>query len=110
MILGLPGVGKTVLLNQIKERAISIGYLAEMQEVHDGAQLKRLLIPVLRRLLLRLDRTRNAVETVKKGIRILRSFIGPITISAAGTDVTLPGAVFSGVPGKPVIQGAKAIL
>jgi hypothetical protein len=89
MILGLRGVGKTVLLNQIRDRAINLGYLAEMQEVHDGAHLKQLLIPVLRRLLLRLDRTQNTIETVKRGIRILRSFIGAITISAGGADLTL---------------------
>lgn len=91
MILGLRGVGKTVLLNQIKDRAIALGYLAEMQEAHDGAELKQLLIPVLRRLLLRLDRVQNTVETVKKGIRILRSFIGNITIAAGGAEVTLGG-------------------
>jgi hypothetical protein len=91
MILGLRGVGKTVLLNQIKDRAIALGYLAEMQEAHDGAELKQLLIPVLRRLLLRLDRVQNTVETVKKGIRVLRSFIGNITIAAGGAEVTLGG-------------------
>ena len=70
MILGLRGVGKTVLLNQIRERALATGYLAELQEAHDGTALKQLLIPVLRRLLLRLDRTRHAVESVKKGLNI----------------------------------------
>lgn len=89
MILGLRGVGKTVLLNQIKERAVKLGYLAEMQEAHDGAELKQLLIPVLRRLLLRLDRLQHTVETVKKGLRVLRSFIGNITIAASGAEVTL---------------------
>ncbi len=89
MILGLRGVGKTVLLNQIKERAVRQGYLAEMQEAHDGAELKQLLIPVLRRLLLRLDRLQHTVETVKKGLRVLRSFIGNITIAASGAEVTL---------------------
>lgn len=89
MVLGLRGVGKTVLLNQIKDRAIKMGYLAEMQEAHDGAELKQLLIPVLRRLLLRLDRLQNTVESVKKGIRVLRSFIGNITIAAGGAEVTL---------------------
>lgn len=89
MLLGLRGVGKTVLLNQIKERAVALGYLAEMQEAHDGAELKQLLFPVLRRLLLNLDRSQKAVETVKKGLRILRSFIGPLTISAGGAEVTL---------------------
>lgn len=77
MVLGLRGVGKTVLLNQIKDRAVRMGYLAEMQEAHDGTEIKQLLIPVLRRLLLRLDRLQSTVETVKKGIRVLRSFIGP---------------------------------
>lgn len=91
MILGLRGVGKTVLLNQIKDRAIALGYLAEMQDAHDGAELKQLLIPVLRRLLLRLDRVQNTVETVRKGIRVLRSFIGNITIAAGGAEVTLGG-------------------
>jgi len=89
MVLGLRGVGKTVLLNQIKDRAITMGYLAEMQEAHDGGELKQLLIPVLRRLLLRLDRLQNTVESVKKGIRVLRSFIGNITIAAGGAEVTL---------------------
>ncbi|OFJ43045.1 AAA family ATPase [Pseudomonas koreensis] len=91
MILGLRGVGKTVLLNQIKDRALALGYLAEMQEAHDGTELKQLLIPVLRRVLLRLDRVQNTVETVKRGIRILRSFIGNITIAAGGAEVTLGG-------------------
>ncbi|QXI16908.1 AAA family ATPase [Pseudomonas hamedanensis] len=91
MILGLRGVGKTVLLNQIKDRALALGYLAEMQEAHDGAELKQLLIPVLRRVLLRLDRVQSTVEAVKRGIRILRSFIGNITIAAGGAEVTLGG-------------------
>ena len=89
MVLGLRGVGKTVLLNQIKDRAVRMGYLAEMQEAHDGTEIKQLLIPVLRRLLLRLDRLQSTVETVKKGIRVLRSFIGTITIAAGGAEVTL---------------------
>lgn len=96
MILGLRGVGKTVLLNHIRERAIALGYLAEMQEAHDGAQLKQLLIPVLRRVLLRLDRLQNTAEQVKKGLRVLRSFIGSITIAAAGAEVTLGGDAEAG--------------
>jgi len=89
IILGQRGVGKTVLLNQIRERAIAQGYLAEMQEANDGAELKQLLIPVLHRLLLRLDCMQNTVETVKTSIRILRSFIGNVTVAAGGAEVTL---------------------
>lgn len=43
---------------------------------------------MLRRLLLRLDRTRHAVES--KGMRVLRSFIGNVTVSVSGSEWT-PG-------------------
>lgn len=89
MILGLRGVGKTVLLNQIRSHATETGYLTEIQEAHDGAELKLMLIPLLRKILLRLDRVHGAVEGAKKGLRVLRSWIGPITVSSQGVDITL---------------------
>lgn len=89
LVLGLRGVGKTVLLNEIRRRASDKGYLADLQEAQDGTTLKALLIPTLRRLLLELDRNKNAVASVKRGIRVLRSFIGPITVAAGGVEITL---------------------
>lgn len=89
MVLGLRGVGKTVVLNELRKSASRIGYEAAMEEAADGVQLKGLLVPVLRRLLLQLDRVEKAVAGVKRGLRVLRSFIGPVTISAGGIDLTL---------------------
>lgn len=89
MILGLRGVGKTVLLNQIRRDAEARGYLVDQQEAQDGQTLKQMLIPSFRRLLLQLDHTGQSVEAVKKGLRVLRSFIGNVTISAGGVDLTL---------------------
>lgn len=89
LILGLRGVGKTVLLNEIQRRAVAKGYIADLQEAQDGVALKALLIPSLRRLLLQLDRGKKAVASVKRGIRVLRSFIGPITVALGGAEVTL---------------------
>lgn len=101
MILGLRGVGKTVLLNEFRKEAENRSYLVEQIEARDGEDLRQLLIRVLRRVLLRLDRPGETIEAVKKGLRVLRSFIGRITISTGGVDVTLgvdpePGHADSG--------------
>jgi hypothetical protein len=101
MILGLRGVGKTVLLNEIGREANARGYLVEQIEARDGEDLRHLLIHALRRVLLKLDRPGQTIEAVKKGLRVLRSFIGRITVSTGGVDVTLgvdpePGHADSG--------------
>lgn len=101
LILGLRGVGKTVLLNQIRREAEQRGYLADQVEAQDGQDLRLLLIQSLRRLLLQLDRGERAVDAVKRGLRILRSFIGNVTVSSGGVDVSLgvdpePGQADSG--------------
>uniref|UniRef100_UPI0033412188 ATP-binding protein n=1 Tax=Castellaniella defragrans TaxID=75697 RepID=UPI0033412188 len=101
MILGLRGVGKTVLLNEIRKESERRGYLAEQLEARDGEDLRQLLIHALRRVLLQLDRPGPTIEAVKKGLRVLRSFIGKITVSAGGVDITLgvdpePGHADSG--------------
>lgn len=100
-ILGLRGVGKTVLLNQIKREAEQRGYLTDQVEAQDGQDLRALLMQSLRKLLLQLDRGEQAVDTVKRGLRVLRSFIGTVTLSAGGIDLTLgvdpePGQADSG--------------
>ena len=101
MILGLRGVGKTVLLNQIAQEAESKGYLAETVEARDGEDLRQMLQQVMRRVLLKLDRGEQAVEAVKKGLRVLRSFLRGVAVSSGGVDVSLgvdpePGLADSG--------------
>lgn len=101
LVLGLRGVGKTVLLNQIKREAEQRGYLTDQVEAQDGQDLRALLMQSLRKLLLQLDRGEQAVDTVKRGLRVLRSFIGTVTVSAGGIDLTLgvdpePGQADSG--------------
>lgn len=89
MILGLRGVGKTVLLNEIGKQAAQRGYVVEQIEARDGDDLRQLLTHALRRVLLQLDRGGQAVEAVKKGLRVLRSFIGNVTITAGGVEIGL---------------------
>ncbi len=89
MILGLRGVGKTVLLNEIAKQAEERGYLTEMIEARDNEDLRQMLTHAMRRVLLTLDRGEHAIEAVKKGLRVLRSFLGGITVSASGVDITM---------------------
>jgi len=89
LVLGLRGVGKTVLLNEIAKQARERGYLTEMIEAQDNGDLRQMLMHSMRRILLTLDNGKQAVEAVKKGLRVLRSFIGSIKVSAGGVDITL---------------------
>jgi hypothetical protein len=89
LVLGLRGVGKTVLLNEIAKQAGERGYLTEMIEAQDSGDLRQMLMHSVRRVLLTLDGGKQAVEAVKKGLRVLRSFLGSIKVSAGGMDITL---------------------
>ena len=89
LVLGLRGVGKTVLLNEIAKQAGQRGYLTEMIEAQDSGDLRQMLMHSVRRVLLTLDSGKQAVEAVKRGLRVLRSFLGSIKVSAGGVDITL---------------------
>lgn len=76
ILVGLRGVGKTVLLNRIREIAEERGVEAILVEAHEEKSLPALLIPPLRKILLRLDAREHLSEKTKRGLRVLRSFIG----------------------------------
>lgn len=74
IVVGLRGVGKTVLLNQVYERADLLGYEAIQIEAHESKNLPQLLIPKLRQVLIRLDRMQQATEAGKRALRVLAAF------------------------------------
>src|SRR5438270_915453 len=80
IFVGLRGVGKTVLLNKIKEQAVALGYKIIFLEAHEDKSLAALLLPSLRQILFELDRMENVSQKVKRGFRILRSFVNGIKI------------------------------
>ena len=81
LLTGLRGVGKTVLLNEIKRMADSDGYHTISIEAHEGKALGPLIAPYLRSLLFDLDRIAGAGDKVKRGLAVLRSFIGAIKVT-----------------------------
>jgi AAA ATPase domain len=80
ILLGLRGVGKTVLLNRIKIIAENEGFLSASIESTENKRLPLLLIPQLRRILFSLDGGHQVNATVKRALGVLRSFIGSVKV------------------------------
>ena len=89
LLTGLRGVGKTVLLNEIERLATGEGYRTVSIEAIEGRSLGEMLAPYMRKLLLELDRLAGAGDKVKRGLAVLRSFIGSIKVTVDGTSYGL---------------------
>ena len=99
LLVGLRGVGKTVLLNRIAELAESNGYQVAQIEVPEGKRLPELFVPVLRKILLRLSIGERLHSKTREALGALRSFIGAFKLSVGEAEITLqatPGTADSG--------------
>ena len=89
MLVGLRGVGKTVLLNRIAEIAEEDGFIASLVETPENRSLPELLIPVLRKILFRLDTKEKVNETVKRGLMVLKGFASALKLTIGEIEVGL---------------------
>lgn len=89
MLVGLRGVGKTVLLNRIGAMAESSGYAVLSIEATEGRSLPELLLPPLRQALFRFDAMSGLSDKVKRGFRVLRSFMGAVKVKVSDLEVVL---------------------
>lgn len=80
LLIGLRGVGKTVLLYKISELAKEQGYKAVMIEAQENKGLPALLYPYLREVLFSLDTGEMVSAKVKRGLRVLKSFLGCLKV------------------------------
>jgi AAA ATPase domain len=87
LLTGLRGVGKTVLLNEMERLAKSDDYRTVVIEAHEDKPLGPLIAPYLRNLLFDLNRMAGAGDKVKRGLRVLRSFLGKLKVTY--DDVTI---------------------
>lgn len=87
LLTGLRGVGKTVLLNEIEHIARADGYRTIFIEAHENKALGLLIVPYLRSLLFDLDRIAGVGDKVKRGLAVLRSFIGALNLTVG--DITI---------------------
>lgn len=87
LLTGLRGVGKTVLLNEIERIARAQDYQVISIEAHENKALGPLIAAHLRPLLYELDRLAGVGEKVRRGLAVLRSFVGALKVEFG--EVTL---------------------
>jgi Cdc6-like AAA superfamily ATPase len=80
LLVGLRGVGKTVLLRTIADAAEESKCQVIFIETPEDQSLPELLAPPLREALLRLDRMEGLNVKVKRALRVFRSFLGTIKV------------------------------
>lgn len=81
MLLGLRGVGKTVLLNKIEEIAEASGHITSFIEAPEGKSLSELLVPKLNQVLRKLSMIEQAKSKAHQALRALRSFASVFQLS-----------------------------
>jgi len=86
-VVGLRGVGKTVLLVRFHQEAVSQGYQSSLIEAHEGKTLPELLVPALRKILISLSLTEAAGEKGRQALRALRSFISGVKLSIGDLEL-----------------------
>ena len=87
LMVGLRGVGKTVLLNRIRELAESEGFRTVSVEAHEDKPLPALLLPPLRQLLVGLDRMATVSAKAKRALRVFKSFFDGVRVKVAAIEI-----------------------
>lgn len=96
LMVGLRGVGKTVLLDRMRDDAEAAGIHTVRIEAPEGRSLPALLAPQLRQALLRLSRNVQAKALAQRALRALSGFAKALKIKYQDIEV---GVDFDPEPG-----------
>ena len=100
ILLGLRGVGKTVLLNRIDQIAEELGCETSIFEANPDQKLPELFTRQLHRLLLKIDRRKRMSHEVQKAFSMLQAFASIFRVHMGEFEVGLA---------KPFVTGDLAI-
>ncbi len=89
ILLGLRGVGKTVLLNKFEQIAESHNHLTSFIEAPEDKTLAELLYPKVHQVLRRLSAVENARATAHSAMRALRGFASAFKISVGDVSISV---------------------
>lgn len=89
MLLGLRGVGKTVLLSKIEEMAEAAGHLTSSIEAPDDKTLSELLVPKINQALRKLSVLDSAKTKAHHALRALRSFASAFKLSYGDVSISV---------------------
>jgi len=96
LMVGLRGVGKTVLLDQMRENAEGVGIQTLRVEAPEDRSLPAILAPELRQALLRLSRNERAKQLAQRSLRALAGFARALKVKYEDIEV---GIDFEPEPG-----------
>lgn len=89
MMVGLRGVGKTVLLDLMREQAEASGMFALRIEAPEHRSLPSILVPQLRVALLKLSNRQAAKQLAQRALRGLAGFVGALKVQYQDIEVGL---------------------
>jgi Cdc6-like AAA superfamily ATPase len=89
LMIGLRGVGKTVLLDRLREDAEGAGFQTIRVEAPENRSLPAILAPQLRQALLRLSRNEQAKDLAQRALRALAGFAKALKMKYEDIEVGL---------------------
>lgn len=89
LMVGLRGVGKTVLLDAIRDEAEALGMQTVRIEAPENRSLPALLAPQLRQSLLRLSRNEKAKDLSQRALKGLAGFAKALKVKYSDIEVGL---------------------
>jgi hypothetical protein len=92
LLLGLRGVGKTVLLNRIGELAEERGFVRVQLEAPENKRLAGILVPVLRGHLIKLSASDQARHLARRALAVLRAFAGAFKVAIGDIEISMTDA------------------
>ena len=95
LLLGLRGVGKTVMLERVHDRTQADGFATVMIEATERSFFPALLAAELHRALLRLSRQQRLRDRVSRAGRALAGFVSALKLRYGDIEVAIDG------PGEP---------
>ena len=89
LMVGLRGVGKTVLLDRVRDEADAEGHRSLFMEAPEGRSLPAVLAPRLREALLGLSRNERARDYARRALRGLAGFVNALKLKYDDIEVGL---------------------
>jgi len=105
LLVGLRGVGKTVLLDQMKRDAEHYGTQTIRIEAPENRSLPALLAPQIRLALIGLSKTEAAKEFAIRGLRALAGFAGKLKLTYKDIEVGFDYAPEAGLADNGDLEG-----
>jgi hypothetical protein len=110
LLVGLRGVGKTVLLERMRLDAEGSGVSTVRVEAPEGRSLPAVLAPHLRQVLLRLSRIELAKDSARRGLRALAGFAKALKIKYADIEVGMDFEPEAGLADNGDLEGDLSAL